>query len=279
MNPDPWNLIVGFEAGHAVAYHPATGTRARVQLRKVAKRMERRGQVRATPKLMQTLSTYSAPATSSSVDIDDGADDFDGDEEVGDDDEDIGNRFGTAEVGAFGDRIKKAAKKVAKVAKKVVKNKVVSALYGAVKAAVPPPYNAAVAAAETGVRFAGKLASSPKHRKALPLLQAAALGKGPTNELVKRAAKRAGIPVEEAKQVAVAIKTRAAAAKGDKRAAAVVAATERIEKARGGDAGAARSAVAMAAEAKLRSIFPAARVVRVTGPDGRQYLSAVLNLS
>lgn len=151
----------------------------------------------------------------------------------------IANRMGHPEVGALcasmgtpevsgriWRRMKRRAKKgfrvvkkVVKVAKKVANNQIVKTLWNSAKAAIPPPYNAALVAVETGVRFGVAVAKGfPKAKKSLPVVKALADGKI-SLPAAKRAAAKIGLRPNTVRDAAAMIKMKAAARTNPKLAA------------------------------------------------------------
>lgn len=130
-------------------------------------------------------------------------------------------RLGDPQVsGAIWNKLKKKAKSAVKTvvntAKKVANNKLVKTLYKVAKAAVPPPYNVALQAVETGVKFGKAIAKGSKKAKAaLPIVKK--LAKGQVSlAAAKAAGKKLGLKPNTIRDAAATLKIKAAAPKSPK---------------------------------------------------------------
>ena len=189
----------------------------------------------------------------------------------------IGRRIGGVEIGAVCARLgtteisgrrwrrlkrgfKKGIKTTVKVAKKIAKSDIVRQLYNSAKAAIPAPFNAALAAVETGIRFGTAIAKgSKKARKALPVVQALAKGRIGLND-AKRLAVKAGVQPNTVRDAAAMLRLKAQA-KANPRIANVFAVAKKIESAK--------------TVPKTSKSSPASRERIITARSGRRYAVTV----
>lgn len=218
---DPLVIHIGFRRGHCVGIHPATGAKASVRLRDVAKKMGKKRQL--------------APTVA-------GDEEFLGYVDLYDD----GPGAQLMVSGKVAKKLKAGLKKVAAVAKKVVNNKVVRAIGSMVMKVLPPPISTAVGAVQMGVGVAKKIAGAIKGSpaaKAKPIVSALAQGTI-TRPQAEARARAIGMNAQGVVAAGVALKLRADANKGDPKARAVFQLHEQIERS-GSDPAAARATVAM----------------------------------
>jgi hypothetical protein len=219
-------IHIGYRRGHCVAVHPASGAKASVRLRDVAKHMGRRGELPATvagdDEFLSYLDLY-----------------------------DDGPNASLMVSGKVARKLKGAVKKVAKVAKKVVNNKVVKAIGGMVAKVLPPPISTGFAAVQMGVQVARKIAGAKpgtKAAKAGPIVSALATGKI-TRPQAEQRARTIGVNPVAVVATGVALKLRADANAGNPQARALFAVHDRVQAA-GSSPQAAQAAVRMVQTAR-----------------------------